>query len=107
VEKLTDARGRLVAFLDHAVFDPVLRATPEGKSEIARRKLAQVKTEVRAERARFRACTTGSEIKTRYEDDLETIPTQRLRLTAHRLGLPALGDVREEFETLCDELGVM
>ncbi|WP_137389624.1 hypothetical protein [Rhodoligotrophos defluvii] len=102
----SDAKAKLVDFLDRKAFEPVLRADPDRYSESQRAKLEDVKRATESERERFRNYESAEKVYQMYRDDLSSEPAQEVDRELRDLNLPTLKDVREEFEQLAEELGV-
>lgn len=102
----SDAKQKLVDFVVHKAFDPVLKAKPEGRSETEKEKLEHVQRATRAEIDRYRGYGSASEVVTNFKRDLHSEAARKVHSELRQLGLPTINDVREEFERKADELGV-
>ena len=102
-----NAREKLLHFLDEQAFDPILRASPERYSGNVRDKLEHVKGATDRTKQRYHYdYTSAEEIRDRFRDDLNSSAAQRVQRELEQLGLPTLHDVEDEFEDLCQDLGV-
>jgi len=101
----SDAREQLLDFLEERLFRPVLDRSPaDYTSEGDRERLERVQRIVRDELNRYRGLQTVDEIVREYRTDVELEPADVHR-DLHRLGLRALPDLRDAFETKARELG--
>lgn len=103
---MTDARSRLVDFLDRKAFQPVLKADPSSYPEGKRAKLQDVKQATESERERFRNYESAQKVYEMFRDDLSSEPAKKVHRHLSDLGLPTLQDVRDEFEKLARDEGV-
>lgn len=104
---MSDARDRLIDFLDERAFDPVLEARPSGLDEPERRMLDDVKSRVRGEKARYHDLFgTASEVRTHFLRDAREQSEGVVGRELSRLRLPRLAELKDEFLRLCDDLGV-
>lgn len=102
-----NAREKLVQFLDEQAFDPILRASPDRYAGNDRDKLEHVKEATERTKQRYHHdYTSAEEVRDRFRDDLSSSAAQRVQRELERLGLPTLDDVEDEFEDLCQDLGV-
>lgn len=102
----SDARQRMIEFLDRTAFDPVLRVRPNSIPEGKRHRLDDVQRATRNEQARYHHYGSAEEVYRMFRDDLSSEPAQKIHRELRELGLPTLKDVRGEFEHLAAELGV-
>jgi hypothetical protein len=104
---MTDsAKDKLVEFLDHRAFDPVLRAKPEHYPEPRRGKLEDVQRRTRTEAERFHGYGSARDVVVNFLNDLDSEPAQRIHRELKALGLPTLNDIEDEFMKLADDLHV-
>ena len=102
-----DAREKLVELLDRRVFQPVLRASADDYGPHERGRLKSVQRKTRDEQHRYREEYHSAEKVARmFHDDLSSEPAQKVDRDLRRLHLPVMADIQEEFEDLCDQLGV-
>ena len=87
-------------------FDPVLKASPAGRSEHDQRKLEDVKQATEKEVERFRAYASAEDVVTNFHRDLSSAPAKKVHDALARLKLPTLHDVRDAFERRAEALGV-
>jgi hypothetical protein len=102
----SDAKRRLVHFLDEKAFRPVLRADPAKYPEYKRDKVKDAQRRTEDEIERFRNYGSANDVVVNFRRDLTSEPAKKVHRELHELGLPTLNDVREEFEMLAQELGV-
>lgn len=103
---MADARKQLIDLLEREAFDPVMRASPDGRSDADKRKLAEMQDKTRAEIDRFRGYGSASEVVKNFKRDLSSAPAKKVHRELKALNLPTINDVRERFEAKADELGV-
>src|SRR4051812_33331464 len=60
-------KQQLLHFLDQHVFNPILKASPKGKSDADERKLKDVQDKTRSERDRFHHYSSAREIVDNYK----------------------------------------
>jgi hypothetical protein len=101
-----DARHKLLAFLDRKAFDPAIRARPETYPEHQRAMLKEVQDATRTEQERYRHYGSARKIVEMFKADLTSEPARKVHREPHRLGLPTLEELRDEFERLAEKLGV-
>ncbi|MDE2488919.1 MAG: hypothetical protein KGO51_16120 [Alphaproteobacteria bacterium] len=99
-------QSELVDFLKRRVFDPVLRADEDGRSDNERRKLADVKDATRSEVDRYRNYSSAQDLVNNFKDDLTSEPAQKIERESRELNLPTLKDVRQDFESKARDLGL-
>jgi len=102
----TDARQKLVTFLDQKAFRPVLEADHSAYPDSQRRKLADVQRRTETEIARFQNYGSAQEVMTNFRRDLHSDAAEKVHRVLKELGLPTVNDVRPEFEKLASSLGV-
>jgi hypothetical protein len=103
-----DVRRRLLAFLDGALFNPVLELTREDFHGLDdKHRFDDIKRKVADERRRYHDhCPEAADIKESFLRDLESRTSRRLNENLRDLGLPTYWDIREEFLRLCGTYGV-
>lgn len=101
-----DAREQLLEFLEERAFNPVMRASAEGRSEADKRKLAEVQAATKAEIDRFRGYGSAHEIVKNFKRDLDSEPAKKIHAELRTLRLPVINDFKDEFERKADALGV-
>lgn len=103
----SDARDRLVELLDEKVFRPILETPPGRYSGRDRQVFEDVREKTERTRDRYRNDYGSAEkVYEMYRSDLSSEPAQRVSHDSHRLKLPALEDVRDQFVDLAREVGV-
>jgi hypothetical protein len=102
----SDAKRKLVEFLERRAFRPVLDADPEKVSGAKREKLMDVQRRTETEIERFHGYSSADDVVTNFRRDLNSEPARRVHRELSALGLPTINDVREEFEALAAKLGV-
>jgi len=90
-------KQELLHFLDQHVFNPILKASPKGKSDAEQRKLKDVQDKTRSEQERFHHYSSAREILDNYKSDLHSKAAHRVNKELEALNLPALPSVKEEF----------
>lgn len=93
-------KEELVRFLDHKVFEPILKASPEGRSDSEKRDLEEVQDKTRTEQDRFHHYPSAEKVMQMYQDDLSSEPARKVNAKLKRLNLPILADVEDEFKKL-------
>ncbi len=102
----SEAKQRLVRFLEERAFRPVLRANPSSYPESRRDKLKDVQLRTESEIERFRTYGSAEEVVTNFRRDLDSEPAKKVHRALRDLGLPTLNELRDDFEALARELGV-
>ena len=102
----SDVAHRLFDFLDQHAFKPVLSARPESYSEAQREILRSAQADAQRVRARLDAHTSAAELYRSFHEVLASADSRRLHARLHELGLPALDDVRIDFEQMASDLGI-
>lgn len=102
----SNAKDRLVHFLDRKAFDPVMHANADRYPENKRDKLKDVQRRTQTEIDRFHGYGSAQEVVTNFKRDLHSEPARKVHRALKDLGLPTIGDVREAFEKLAQDLDV-
>ena len=102
----TEAKQKLVRFLEEKAFRPVLRADPSAYPETKREKLRDVQRRTETEIERFRNYGSAKEVVVNFRRDLNSDPAKKVHRELSDLGLPTLNDVQGEFEKLAGDLGL-
>src|ERR1700745_3442559 len=97
-------KDELVRFLEERAFKPVLNAKPKGRSETEQKKLEHVQKATRAEIECFHNYGSAQEVVTNFKRDLDSEPAKCIHAELRSLGLPAINDIREEFERCAQKL---
>jgi hypothetical protein len=101
-----DVAHRLLEFLDEHAFGPVLSARPEGYPAAQGEALRAAQTETRRERERFEPGASASQVYRTYHEELAAPGSAALHRRLRELALPALEDVRIDFEQMASDLGI-
>jgi hypothetical protein len=101
-----DAKEKLVRFLEQRAFEPVLHADPESYNGRERDRLHDAQRRTRTEIDRFRNYGSAQDVVTNFKRDLHSHAAEKVHRELKELRLPAIGDVREDFERLAADLGV-
>lgn len=102
----SDAKRRLLQFLEEKTFEPVLRAKPDGYPESKRRELDHVQKATRAEIERFRRYGSASEVVLNFKRDLCSAKAKKVHRELEELNLPTIEQCRDEFLRLAQEFNV-
>lgn len=103
----SSAREKLVDLLDRKVFRPILDASPDRYSGADRERFEDVREKTERTREKYRKEYGSAEkVYEMYRNDLSSEPAQRVTHDSHRLDLPALEDVKDEFAELARDVGV-
>jgi len=102
----SEAKSRLVEFLDREAFDPILKANPDRYPDSKKDKLRDVQRATESEKKRYHEYSSAEQVYRMYRDDLSSEPAQKIDRELRDLDLPTLKDVREKFERLASEVGV-
>ena len=100
-----NAKEKLIDFLDRRVFQPIMQANPDQRSEDKRDKVQRVQRATEDARKRYRSYDSAQKVYRMYRDDLTSGPAESVTRDLRALDLPTLADVRDEFERLADEVG--
>ncbi|MFL6416350.1 MAG: hypothetical protein ACJ74Y_11870 [Bryobacteraceae bacterium] len=90
-------KTELLKFLDHHVFDPILKANPDKYSDADQKKLQDVQDRTKSEKDRFHHYGTTKEIIDNYKSDLHSSTAKRVNSELEKLKLPTLPSVEKEF----------
>lgn len=90
-------KAKLLNFLDHHVFDPILKASPDEYSDADKKALKDVQDRTRSEKDRFHHYSSAREIVNNYKSDLHSSTAKRVNSELEKLKLPTLPSVQEEF----------
>lgn len=101
-----DAKRQLVDFLIDRSFDPVMKATPDGRSEAEKRKLDHVQDATRSEIERYRGYDSARDVVVNFRRDLNSHAAEKVHAELRELDLPTINDVRDEFEAKARDLHV-
>jgi hypothetical protein len=101
-----DKKGELLHLVERKAFDPVMRAKPDGRSEVEKNKLEHVQRATRAEIDRYRGYASAEELVTNFKRDLSSRAAKKVHAELRSLKLPTIEDIRDEFEGKAHELGV-
>ena len=103
-----DARTQLLDFLDQKAFQPVLKTSLDDyKNENQLQMLVEVQERTRSTRQRYHnSYTSAADVLKNFRSDLSSEAAKIVHADLRSLGLPALPEVKQEFEQLADELGV-
>lgn len=96
-------KADLLKFLDHHVFDPILKASAEGYNDADRRKLKDVQDRTRSEKERFHHYGSAQDILDNYKSDLHSSTAKRVNSELEKLKLPTLPSVKQEFLQLAGD----
>lgn len=102
----SEAKQKLVRFLEERAFRPVLKADASRYPEGKRAKLRDVQRRTETEIERFRHYGSAEEVVTNFRRDLNSEAAKKVHRELDDLGLPTLNQVRGDFEQLAEELGV-
>lgn len=102
----SNAKQKLVHFLEQKAFNPVLHAKPERYPESKRDTLKDVQRRTETEVQRFHDYGSADEVVTNFRRDLHSEPAKKVHRELKDLGLPTVEDVREDFEKLAQELHI-
>ena len=102
----TDAKERLIRLLERRAWNPVLKASPNGrdKADVKRLERVQKKTETQCDR--YWQYRSAGEVLKRFKGDLSSQAAKKTNADLHALGLPTQSDIADEFEALADRLNV-
>jgi hypothetical protein len=103
---MSDAKDKLVHFLEHKAFRPVMDARPDRYPASKRDTLQDMQRRTQSEIDRFRGYGSAHEVVVNFKRDLSSEPAKKVHRALHDLGLPTVEDVRDDFEKLAEELHV-
>lgn len=104
--KEADKKEKLVALLDQAAFDPILKKSPEEFTGEKRKMYEDVRRSTENEKKRFHGYASAEEVKRNYLSDLSSHTAKKKNEELEKLGLPRLPDLKDRFLRMCDELQV-
>ena len=100
-------KKKLLDFLDRSAFDPVLNKTEDYyETRSKKKKFEEVKKSTEEEKQRFHNYDSAGEIKKNFQRDLNSEPAKKVHSDLEFLNLPALPQLKDDFYTLCEKLGV-
>lgn len=100
-----DDKQKLVHFLEQNAFQPVMRADPDKFPGNKRDQVRDMQRRTQSEIERFQNYDSPEEVVTNFKRDLTSEPAKKVHRELKSLGLPTLGDVRKDFESLAHQLG--
>jgi hypothetical protein len=104
---MASQREQLVNFINRKVFDPILNANPDKYGDDERKDLQYVQDKTKKDKERFeKEYTSADDVKENYLNDVSSEPAQKVDRKLKELDLPSLPKYKDEFEELCDRLGV-
>lgn len=101
----SEAKRKLVRFLEEMAFRPVLKADPSRYPANKRDTLRDVQRRTEQEIERFRNYRSAEEVVANFRRDLTSDAAKKVHRELEGLGLPTLHDVRADFENLASEFG--
>jgi len=102
-----DARKELLKFIDTKAFDVILKTSPDKYKEKDRENFEEIRRKTENEKEKFHNdYKTAEEVKKNFLQNVHSKPAQKLDKDIERLGLPALPQLKNDFQKLCDELGI-
>jgi len=102
----SEAKQKLVDYLERHAFDPILHADPDRYSGNDRDKLKDVQRATEAEVERYRHYGSAKDVVDNFKDDLTSDEARKIDRELKALDLPRLSDVRDGFEKLAHDLHV-
>ena len=90
-------KAELLKFLDHHVFDPILKARADKYSDADQKTLQDVQNRTKSEKDRFHHYSGVKEIVDNYKSDLHSSTAKRVNSELEKLKLPTLPSVEKEF----------
>ncbi len=102
----SDARQKLIRFLEQKAFEPVLHAKSGQYPESKRDKLRDAQRRTEAEIERFQNYSSAEDVVVNFKRDLNSQAAEKVHRELKELGLPTINDIRSEFEQLAADLGV-
>jgi len=108
ITSIKDKKEKLLGFIDQKAFDAILRLPPETYSGKDREEFETVRKRTLDDKRKFHACRTPEEIKEKFLSDARAdgLKKQSGKALEYLNHLSALPEVKEEFISLCKELGV-
>lgn len=103
----SNAKGKLVNFLDRKAFDPVLNASADDYSQSKQDKLKHAKNATRRARDRYHNDYRSAEaVRDNFHNDLSSDEAKKVDRELRELNLPTLQSVQGDFDKLCRDLSV-
>ena len=91
--------------MDEHVFNPILKAPPDGYSDPQKRSLKDVQDRTRSGKDRFHHYSSAREIIDNYKSDLHSSTAKRVNRELEELKLPTLPSVKDDFLKVAGEDG--
>lgn len=100
------AKRKLVDFLEHRAFNPVLGTDSNDLADDKREMLARAQRETETRIERVRHCGSAEEVVGEFKRELNSDQASGRDRDLRALGLPRLVDVQGDFEQLARNLGL-
>lgn len=96
-------KQELIHFLEHRVFNPILRAKPDDYTDRDRPALEHVQKSTESEKDRYHHYGSADEVVLNFKRDLHSAAAKKIDSELSRLKLPSLPEVKDEFLNLADK----
>lgn len=103
---IKDAKKELLSFIDHNAFDVILKKDPEKMDEKEKDQLGELQRKTKEEKEKFHNYGSAREIKDNFLQNVRSKPAHKLNSKLKDFKLPILPDLKDDFEALCEQLGV-
>jgi len=103
---IKDAKKELLSFIDHNAFDVILKKDPEKMDEKEKDQLRELQRKTKEEKEKFHNYGSAREIKDNFLQNVRSKPAHKLNSKLKDFKLPILPDLKDDFEALCEQLGV-
>jgi len=101
-----DAKKELLNFIDHKAFDVILKKDAGKMDEKEKDQLEELQRKTKNEKDKFHGYGSAREIKDNFLQNVRSKPAHKLNSDLKDFKLPTLPDLKDDFEALCEKLGV-
>lgn len=101
-----DAKKELLNFIDHKAFDVILTKDTGKMDGKEKDELEELQRKTKKEKEKFHGYGSAKEVKENFLQNVRSKPAHKLNNELKGFKLPVLPDLKEDFEALCEKLGV-
>jgi hypothetical protein len=101
-----DTKKELLNFIDHKAFDVILKKDAGKMDGKEQDQLEELQRKTKKEQEKFHGYGSAKEIKENFLANVRSKPAHKLNKGLKDLKLPTLPDLKDDFEALCNKLGV-
>jgi len=101
-----DAKKELLNFIDHKAFDVILNKDAGKMDGKEKDELQELQRKTKKEKEKFHGYGSAKEVKDNFLQNVRSEPAHKLNNELKDFKLPVLPDLKDDFEALCEKLGV-